>query len=143
MNKPRLYHRAYEIQRHDAEETIKEYSNIFKWRLDGCDALLDIGSGTGDVLMDFIYTIMLPKFEKVMGSDISTEMVNYAKNSYHTKKKCDFRVFDIGTEKDISNDMMEQFDHVTSFYCLHWIQNQRYKTLYFKLDWTYSKISYI
>ncbi|XP_037817110.1 juvenile hormone acid O-methyltransferase [Lucilia sericata] len=125
MNQACLYHRANQVQRHDAEQIIKEYANILQWRLDGTDALLDVGSGSGDVLMDFIYNIMPPKFERIVGSDISPKMVNYAKNCYYTHEKCDFRVLDIGTKNDIPNDMKEQFDHVTSFYCLHWIQNQR------------------
>ncbi|XP_065356806.1 juvenile hormone acid O-methyltransferase [Calliphora vicina] len=125
MNQACLYHRANQVQRHDAEQIIKEYSNILQWRSDGSDALLDVGSGSGDVLMDFIYTIMPPKFKRIVGSDISPKMINYAKNVYNLKERCDFRVLDIGTERDIPNDMKQQFDHVTSFYCLHWIQNQR------------------
>ncbi|KAM7351815.1 juvenile hormone acid methyltransferase isoform 1-T1 [Cochliomyia hominivorax] len=125
MNQACLYHRANQVQRHDAEEIIKEYAKTLQWRLDGTDALLDVGSGSGDVLMDFIYTIMPENFERIVGSDISPKMMSYAKNCYHTQEKCDFRVLDIETDKDIPNDMREQFDHVTSFYCLHWIQNQR------------------
>ncbi|KAM7351816.1 juvenile hormone acid methyltransferase isoform 2-T2 [Cochliomyia hominivorax] len=124
MNQACLYHRANQVQRHDAEEIIKEYAKTLQWRLDGTDALLDVGSGSGDVLMDFIYTIMPENFERIVGSDISPKMMSYAKNCYHTQEKCDFRVLDIETDKDIPNDMREQFDHVTSFYCLHWIQNQ-------------------
>lgn len=131
MNQACLYHRANQVQRHDAEQIIKEYFNRLQWRLDGCDSLLDVGSGSGDVLMDFIYTIMPVKFDRIVGSDISPKMINYAKKCYNLQKKCEFRVLDISTDWGVPNDMKEQFDHVTSFYCLHWIQNQRYKKYIF------------
>lgn len=126
MNQACLYHRANQVQRHDAEQIIKEYAQKFYWRFDGTDTLLDVGSGSGDVLMDFILPVMPCKFKRIVGLDLSPKMVNYAHNYYSKQENCDFRVLDIGTKENLPNDLYEQFDHVTSFYCLHWVQNQRY-----------------
>ncbi|TMW51282.1 hypothetical protein DOY81_003668, partial [Sarcophaga bullata] len=125
MNQACLYHKANQVQRHDAEQILKEYAQKLEWRLDGTDTLLDVGSGSGDVLMDFILPIMPEKFEKIVGTDLSPKMVNYARNYYRQHENCDFRVLDIGSEVNLPNDLREQFNHVTSFYCLHWVQNQR------------------
>lgn len=125
MNQACLYHRANEVQRHDAEEIIEEYSDIIEWRYDGSDTLLDVGSGSGDVLMDFIYPSMPKTFDRVVGSDISVKMVRFAQNCYRSYPQCAFKLLDIATDGDLPQDLQGAFDHVTSFYCLHWIQNQR------------------
>lgn len=125
MNHPCMYQKGNKLQRHDAEQIIKEYSHRLQWRFDGRDTLLDIGTGPGDVLIDFIYAIMPKQFGRIVGSDVSPKMIDYAQDVYKSYGKCEFKVLDIGTEKDLPNDMREQFDHVTSFYCLHWIQNQK------------------
>ncbi|KAI9586407.1 juvenile hormone acid O-methyltransferase-like [Glossina fuscipes] len=125
MDQPALYHRANLLQRHDAEVVLKKYSNIFQWRLDGQDSLIDIGSGSGDVLKDFVYPLMPCNFARLVGSDISSNMCNYARQIFKHEPRCDFRVLDIATEEKLPYDLKGQFDHVTSFYCLHWVQNQR------------------
>ncbi|XP_061397332.1 juvenile hormone acid O-methyltransferase-like [Musca vetustissima] len=125
MNQASLYHRANEVQRHDAEQIIQEYVDKFEWRHDGMDCLLDVGTGSGDVLMDFVYPIMPKKFDRIVGSDISRKMIEFARKCYRDVKQCEFKVLDIGTEEQLPKDMKGAFDHVTSFYCLHWIQNQR------------------
>ncbi|XP_073822305.1 juvenile hormone acid methyltransferase [Musca autumnalis] len=125
MNQACLYHRANAVQRYDAEQIIQEYAEKFEWRHDGLDCLLDVGTGSGDVLMDFIYPIMPKQFSRVVGSDISRKMVQFARTCYSSEKQCSFRVLDIGTKENLPEDLVGSFDHVTSFYCLHWIQNQR------------------
>ncbi|XP_013114871.2 juvenile hormone acid O-methyltransferase [Stomoxys calcitrans] len=125
MNQACLYHRANEVQRHDAEEIIIEYAKKIEWRLDGCDALLDVGCGSGDVLMDFIYPIMPKQFERIVGTDISDKMIKFAKSCYNSYPQCDFKQLDIASEDKLPTDLVGAFDHVTSFYCLHWVQDQR------------------
>lgn len=125
MNQACLYQRANEVQRYDAEEILQEYAEKFEWRHDGLDCLLDVGTGSGDVLMDFIYPIMPKQFQSVVGSDVSRKMMQFAEKCYSREKQCSFRVLDIATKDKLPEDMVGRFDHVTSFYCLHWIQNQR------------------
>ncbi|XP_005179560.1 juvenile hormone acid O-methyltransferase-like [Musca domestica] len=125
MNQACLYQRANEVQRYDAEEILQEYAEKFEWRHDGLDCLLDVGTGSGDVLMDFIYPIMPKQFQSVVGSDVSRKMMQFAEKCYSREKQCSFRVLDIATKDKLPEDMVGGFDHVTSFYCLHWIQNQR------------------
>ncbi|XP_075150090.1 juvenile hormone acid methyltransferase [Haematobia irritans] len=125
MNQACLYHRANEVQRHDAEEIIREFAERLEWRLDGSDSLLDVGCGSGDVLMDFIYPIMPKQFERLVGTDISNKMIKFAQNCYSSYGHCEFKQLDIATEDKLPQDLQGAFDHVTSFYCMHWIQDQR------------------
>lgn len=128
MNQASLYHRANELQRHDAQQILTEYSSTLAWRADGQDTLLDIGTGSGDVMMELIQPLMPDTFKCLIGCDISTKMINYAQQTYKRQKKCHFHVLDIGVEmenREIGSKLCGKIDHVTSFYCLHWVRNQR------------------
>lgn len=135
MNQASLYSRANELQRHDAQQILSEYSSMFSWRQDGQDTLLDIGTGSGDVLMELIYPLMPDSFKYLIGCDISPKMINHAQQSYKSDQKCHFRVLDISKEvppnrEQTGSGYAGKFDHITSFYCLHWIRNQRYEGAY-------------
>lgn len=125
MADPQLYYEAHELQRKDAEDIIDEYFPRIQWRTDGLDTLIDVGSGPGDVLMDLIYPRMPSNFQRIVCSDIKQSMVEFATSKYQHLEKIDFKVLDIETHSDLSSDLKGQFDHVTSFYCLIVVQDQR------------------
>lgn len=123
MNNAALYKRSNGVQRRDAKQVLDEFGHLLQWRSDGRDSLLDIGCGSGDVLMDFILPLMPLKFSRLVGSDVSEQMVRHARDNFpHTK--ISFQTMDIaGNLNDL--DTIELYDHITSFYCLHWVENQR------------------
>ncbi|KAG5674679.1 hypothetical protein PVAND_004631 [Polypedilum vanderplanki] len=128
MNNANLYKKSNVLQKRDAKEIIEEFSSIFNWKWDGSsDALLDIGCGSGDVL----YELILPKIPiniEVIGIDISKEMIKYA-NEHYGNEYLKFYKVDIESEMFIDGKTTpikpESFNFITSFYALHWIQNQR------------------
>ncbi|XP_075150992.1 juvenile hormone acid O-methyltransferase-like [Haematobia irritans] len=125
MNNPDLYHKVSEVQRYDSQKIIVEYSTKIQWRYDGHDSLIDLGSGCGDALMEFVYPRMPRNFKRLVCSDINPKMVNYARQQYDHIKGSEFRVLDMETLRRLPSDLEGNFDHVMSFYVLHWIQNQR------------------
>lgn len=125
MNRPELYHRANQVQRKDAKMVIQEFGNLFQWRLDGGDRVMDIGCGSANVTMDFLEPILPANYEKLIGSDISQKMVDFATETYcKTFPKVQFDQLDIGDDF-MPKKYLEQFDHITSFYCLHWISDTK------------------
>lgn len=124
MNQASLYQRANQVQRHDAKLVLDEFASKLQWRMDEQDSLLDVGSGSGNVLMDFVYPLLPKRYELLVGTDISSKMVNYANKCYQRYERTEFQVLDIGA-KQIPDQFRGRFDHVTSFYCLHWVQNLR------------------
>lgn len=125
MHKAALYQRSNGLQRRDAKQAIDEFSHVFQWRDDGCDSILDIGCGSADVTIDYLLPILPENYERLIGVDISEEMVNYARQQY-PYPRISFDKFDLSVDIDQQpfGKSTEPFDHITSFYCLHWVQNQ-------------------
>lgn len=124
MHKAALYKRSNGLQRRDAQQVIDEFGQVLQWRSDGGDSLLDVGCGSGDVTIDFLLPILPLNFQRLVGVDISEEMINFAQQQY-PHPRISFDKFDLST--DIEKQSFcntEPFDHITSFYCLHWVQNQ-------------------
>lgn len=119
-----LYQRSNGVQRRDAKQVLDEFGHLFQWRADGKDAVLDIGCGSGDVTVDFILPILPLKFSRLVGVDLSDGMLRYARENYQQYTKLAFEKIDIGGKLDLRT-FPEQFDHITSFYCLHWVENQK------------------
>lgn len=124
MNRAALYQRSNGLQRRDAKLVIDNFAQYMQWRPDGQDSLLDIGCGSGDVTIDYILPMLPRNFSRLVGIDLSEPMVRHAREQY-PHPNIDFHTldFDGDIEKYISNT--EPFDHITSFYCLHWLQNQQ------------------
>ncbi|XP_075150988.1 juvenile hormone acid O-methyltransferase-like [Haematobia irritans] len=125
MDSPTSYHKANQFQRRDSLEIIKDYFPKFKWRLDYQDSLIDIGSGPGDVLFDFVYPKMPRDFRRIVCSDLNPNMVEYAKNNYGHLEKIQFTTLNIESKNELAKDLKGQFDHVTSFNVLHWTKDLR------------------
>ncbi|XP_014103132.2 juvenile hormone acid O-methyltransferase [Bactrocera oleae] len=124
MNLASLYHRASAVQRRDSKQIFQEYIKVMKWRADGLDTIIDIGSGSGNVLMDYIYPLLPPTFKTILSTDISARMVEFARQNYGYIKRAQFEVLDIVCA-ELPPQLCNRFDHVTSFYCLHWVQDQK------------------
>lgn len=121
MNQARLYHNSNSLQRRDAFEILKRYSKKIRWQ--SCeDRIIDVGCGDGSVTVDILKTNFPDKFGKLIGCDISIEMVKYANEQYRDESTT-FIVQDI--EDSLPDELTGSFDHVFSFYTLHWIKNQQ------------------
>ncbi|XP_037870557.1 juvenile hormone acid O-methyltransferase-like isoform X1 [Bombyx mori] len=114
-----FYENSNSIQRQDAADTLNEYSSRLNWKETG-ESILDIGCGDGSVTD--ILRSYLPKSRKtLLACDISERMVKHAEGRYGNNTTA-FTVLNI--EGDIPDELKGKFDHVFSFYALHWIQNQ-------------------
>ncbi|KAJ0175450.1 hypothetical protein K1T71_008609 [Dendrolimus kikuchii] len=118
MNDAKLYQKSNSLQKRDTLLCLEE--NIKKIRWQSNSRILDIGCADGSVTKYLKYYI--PKdFNKLVGCDISEKMVRFA-NRHNDDERTSFIVFNI--EGEMVDDMMGAFDHVFSFYTVHWIKNQ-------------------
>ncbi|KAL4716377.1 hypothetical protein ACJJTC_006739 [Scirpophaga incertulas] len=120
MNDAKLYEENNHVQKRDAFDCLVEYSDKIKWRNTG-DRLIDIGCGDGGVTIKLLKKFIPHNFERVLGCDISVNMVNFA-NEHYKDDNTSFAVLDIGGNLPV--DMRGKFDHAFSFYALNWIKDQ-------------------
>lgn len=127
MNKARLYSDHNDLQRFDAMTVINEFADRLALNCQEKASLLDIGSGPGDVLVNLILPKISEKICEVVGIDISEKMVNNA-NSNYADDFISFHQLDISEDSNACEKLFGQnkFDIITSFNCLHWIQDQRF-----------------
>jgi juvenile hormone-III synthase len=122
MNEAQLYKKSNALQRRDAKKVLEEFGHLIQWN--GDDSVLDVGCGSGDVTVDFVLPRLPDNFNRLIGVDISDEMVKCANEAYK-HPRIDFQVLNISGSVDHFVREMREFDHVLSFYCLHWVQNQK------------------
>ncbi|XP_017780259.1 PREDICTED: juvenile hormone acid O-methyltransferase-like [Nicrophorus vespilloides] len=121
MDNAELYSKYHRIQTEEATFILENFIKSIKWK--SGDSILDVGTGTGEVTMRVLAPLLPHDFEKLVGLDISPEMINLAKEQ-NKNPKIDFIVCDIAFE-NITNTVQEKFDHIFSFFCLNWVQNQK------------------
>lgn len=112
------------MQRRDAKETIDDNWHKIQWREDGSDSIIEVGCGCGDVGYDYVLPKLPANFSHYVGVDSSTEMLEYARKNY-SHEKMSYEKLDIGMDLDKQQYKHQQYDHVMSFYCLNWVQNQK------------------
>jgi trans-aconitate methyltransferase len=62
----------------------------------------------------------------LVGADLSAEMIQYASETY-THPKLRFTQFDLAKDLGIASQLLlSDFDKIFSFFCLHWIPDDRY-----------------
>ncbi|XP_025269751.1 juvenile hormone acid O-methyltransferase-like [Camponotus floridanus] len=84
---------------------------------------MDIGCGPGDITKN----ILLPALNSnavIIGTDISENMIKFAKKTYSNEKQLKFEVLDIQT-KNLPEKYISEFDHIFSFHTLHWCYDIR------------------
>lgn len=125
MNKPALYHRHNQLSSRDSHQILQDYAETLKWHRDGCDSVLDAGCGAGDITNGIILPFLSPHFERLVGVDVSKEMVEYARDT-QIHPKLSFQQFDLGLELEKQSlNGIKPFDHIFSAFCLTWISNPR------------------
>jgi len=61
---------------------------------------------------------------KVLGVDISDDMISHCSNHYNGQENLAFETLDVSNGADFRQTRESSFNMVTSFSCLHWVPNQ-------------------
>ncbi|XP_075224343.1 juvenile hormone acid methyltransferase [Lycorma delicatula] len=121
MEHAELYAQSNSNQYKDNEKILQEYKNKLNWVEN--EQILDIGCGTGNTTVDLILPI-IPKSASLTGIDISKDMIKFAQKTYKNDK-LRFTTLDIAADNVTEILGNETFNKIFSFYCLHWIPDQR------------------
>ncbi|KAL7024929.1 hypothetical protein ACKWTF_013255 [Chironomus riparius] len=122
MDNPELYNQNNQPQQSGVQKYLTFYGEKLRTQFNGKEVdLLDIGSGCGRVLSEIIIVKSGLKFSKIIGIDVSEEMVKFSNTKYGSDL-ISFHVMDAeGEVPEILKN--QQFDIVTSFYCLPYCKN--------------------
>ncbi len=123
MNDAALYAKSNSFQRVATEKIIHEFSHLLQWQKNDSASILDIGCGTGDVTIDLVVPLLPSNFSRLIGCDISDEMIRHAQK-YNPHPKVIYDRLDICGNVDEFIAEYGRVDHAVSFFCLHWARNQ-------------------
>ena len=125
MNKANLYHQNKNNSVVDSQIALQNWASVFKWRSNGCDSVLDAGCGSGDVTFEVLLPFLPTNFKRLVGVDISNEMIKYARKS-QIHPKLSFEQFDLCSdlEKQPFNSA-KSFDHIFSFNTIHRVPDKK------------------
>lgn len=123
MNNAQLYSEFSSMPQSDSTSIAKEYLSVINGRF---HSVLDIGCGPGDTLINKILPHLREQPLRVVGVDISKNMVEQANKRYRSTT-AEFYECDIQGDLDDSCHFRqpEGYDLVTSFFCHNWIRNER------------------
>ncbi|KAL7048097.1 hypothetical protein ACKWTF_003212 [Chironomus riparius] len=122
MDKAKLYSKHNEEQTQSAKKFFKYFGEFLREKFGkNSVTIIDIGTGCGRVLVEIFMTESQLNFSKVVGVDKSQAMVDLAIKTYGNDHIY-FHLMDI--QESIPRPMkFPEFDIVSSFYCLHWVQD--------------------
>lgn len=122
MIQPKLYYRNNTLQKTDAKYILDNYFHLIRFDGTTTEAVLDVGCGIGDVTCELLKPRLPKSVKTLVGVDFSEDMIDFAKSKWTNDVV--FSQMNIAAE-NVSVDYEDCFDHIFSFYCLHWIMQQR------------------
>lgn len=125
MNNPEFYSKNREEQYETTSTVLKKYFLSSPTR--DKSKIADIGCGTGEVTNELIFPLF-PNIQQLVAFDKSKAMIEFAK-AHIKNSKVIFQELDIETQ-EVPNEFVLQFDYVFSFFCLHWVYDQKYDGFY-------------
>ncbi|KAK5641172.1 hypothetical protein RI129_009719 [Pyrocoelia pectoralis] len=122
MSKPATFLRFNFNAREQFRYLARNYFKVLNLKEDSY--VLDVGCGPGDITKYGLLPKLPKTTKKLVGIDISSDMINFAKMYHQDDKRLTYQVLDI-TTNELPNNFRETFDHVFSFYCLHFASDLR------------------
>ncbi|KAH7969194.1 hypothetical protein HPB52_015773 [Rhipicephalus sanguineus] len=126
---PVLYDEAFKYMRESSVELLKTWQQSFVTCSEENDAsdhqYLEVGCGPGNITRNDLLPLCPPSLTRLVGTDISEAMLDYARN-VNAHPKVHYRRLDITADEDVSRFIAEEgrFQRVYSFFALHCIQDK-------------------
>ncbi|KAK5640516.1 hypothetical protein RI129_011327 [Pyrocoelia pectoralis] len=138
MSTSERYVKFVAVAKKDGKYFMEKLKKLVKWKENA--SILDVGCGPGNVTHNFLLPA-LPKSASLTAIDKAADAIHYANEHYGNSSQVTFRQMDI-----VSPDpnFSQTFDHIFSFYCLHFIFEQEialrniYKMLNFGGDFFFT-----
>lgn len=122
MSFAKLYAQTSSVPRNDAIRYLNRFSNLLKWK-PYKENVLDVGCGDGSVTKEILYPLLENHLDRIYAVDVSAGMIEHAKAN-NNMDEIEYSIMDMGSDDGIDK-VKSKFDHIFSFYCTHWIVDQR------------------
>ncbi|KAF5307240.1 hypothetical protein FQR65_LT06956 [Abscondita terminalis] len=122
MELPELYIESGLLQKNDNIIALNTHFKTVKL-FENCH-VMDVGCGPGNITNDLLYPAFPKSLEKLIGTDISEKMINFAKKNYNSNNKLSFSVMNI-TIEIVPSEYLSAFHHIVSLYCFQIVFNHR------------------
>ncbi|KAL1489692.1 hypothetical protein ABEB36_013632 [Hypothenemus hampei] len=132
MDDPKLYSTSSCLQTAANIYVINNYFNLIRWKNgDDNETVLDVGCGEGFTTTEILLPKLPKSVSKLEATDMNEKMIKVAKKKYKNTKRIEFFKLDIN-DRDTCDQFSCKFDHIFSFFCFHWIHDQRkaFKNIY-------------
>uniref|UniRef100_A0A023F6M8 Putative farnesoic acid o-methyltransferase n=1 Tax=Triatoma infestans TaxID=30076 RepID=A0A023F6M8_TRIIF len=128
MHDAETYHKFTLLSCAGAKEVLIYVKDKLTWNEN--ENILDIGCGTGDITVNVI-TEYVPSDSKIIGADISDEMIKFAEN-LHSHPRITFKRMDILDDNLWTSWNKGQFSKIMNFYLMQRIKDSRkaYSNMY-------------
>ncbi|GJQ87695.1 putative juvenile hormone acid methyltransferase [Trypoxylus dichotomus] len=104
------------------DDGFNNYGHLLKWKAEK-ETVLEIGCGDGFITREILYKRYGDHIKKLIAIDKLDSMIEYAK-SFNKNESIDFVTMDIKDQNSIEK-MKGCFDHIFTFYTIHWITDSR------------------
>ncbi|KAK4872383.1 hypothetical protein RN001_014412 [Aquatica leii] len=122
MEKPLLFIKST-VEAHAVLEKIFDQNLEILQRKDNC-VVLDVGCGPGNVTFEKVLPRLPSTTTKLIGVDILSDNIKYARKHYQTDPRVFYEELDIRTDS-LPPEYLKAFDLILSFYCLHYVRDHR------------------
>lgn len=121
--KPKWYLAGNKFQKRDNILALDFFDSLFRTPPSMDQQFLDVGCAIGD----FTRNVLLPRSDscwRIVGVDSSSSMIDYARQNFADPRIC-YDVLDIAEDVSGFLETYGSFDRLYSFYCFHWVKDQR------------------
>ncbi|KAF5285392.1 hypothetical protein FQR65_LT13244 [Abscondita terminalis] len=123
MHQPENFQVLYNGLKNVTQRILDKHHKRIQWKEGKLATVVDIGSASGETTKNILYPYIEENLKMLVGIDVSHDMIKFA-NDHYSSSKLQFHQGDVQSEEFV-NTYRNAFDHVFSFWCLHWINDKK------------------
>ncbi|CAG9864133.1 unnamed protein product [Phyllotreta striolata] len=115
---PQLWSKGGQIPALYTQSTLSKFKHLIKWRKS--PSILEIGFASGSNSSKTLIPLLPDDYKEFIGSDISDEMVDYAKKEFKLPRS---EIVKLDVCREIPRQFRERFDHIFGFHVIHMVKD--------------------